>query len=63
MSLVKRNSYSLEKSSTSSEIGTGMLVAGGGGIGLMVLAGLLPFVSLPMLCVLLVLVGIVLKVK
>lgn len=61
MSIVKRNSYS-PASSTKSDIGTGMLVAGLGGTGLVVLAGLLPFISFPMLLVLLVVGGVAMKV-
>lgn len=60
MSLVKRNSYGLEKS-TKSDLGTGALVVGGGGLGLVALAGLIPFVGVFGLCVLLVLAGIALK--
>lgn len=61
MSLVKRNTYGLEKTSGKSAAGTAMVVAGGGGLGLLLLAGLLPFITFPLLCVLLVVGGIALK--
>lgn len=60
MSLVKRNSYGLEKS-TKSDLGTGALVVGAGGIGLTALAALIPFVGVFGVCVLLVISGILLK--
>jgi hypothetical protein len=37
------------------------MVAGGGGLGLLFVAGLLPFITFPILCVLLVVGGIALK--
>lgn len=38
--------------------GKGMVVAGGTGLGLWLVAGLIPFVSLPMLLVVLVIAGV-----
>lgn len=60
MSLVKRNSYAPAKP-VASTVGTGMIVAGAGGLGLLLVAGLLPFITFPVLCVLLVVAGTVVK--
>ena len=61
MSVVKRNSYGVEKAPVRSSVGTGMLVFGAGGLGLTALAALLPFVGVFGVSVLLVLGGIALK--
>lgn len=58
MSLVKTNGYKVLAKSTSGAAGKGMTVAGAGGLGLWFLAGLLPLVSLPVLCVILVVTGL-----
>lgn len=50
----------VSSNSVSGAAGKGMVVAGAGGIGLWFLAGLIPFVSLPVLCVILVIAGVLL---
>jgi hypothetical protein len=57
--LVKYGSKSLMASeSTSGAVGKGLAVTGGAGLGLWFVAGLIPFVSLPMLMVFMVIAGL-----
>ena len=59
MSLVRATQKHLVSGkSTGETVGRGMVVAGAGGLGLWFLAGLIPWVSLPVLCVLLVAGGV-----
>jgi len=58
MSITKRDSYEVEKSSKSG-VGTGLMVAGGGSLLFLFLASFIPF--FPILCVLAVIVGVALK--
>lgn len=55
--LVNRTGYAISKS-PSGTAGKGLVVAGGTGLGLWAVAGLIPFVSLPMLLVAMVVLGV-----
>lgn len=57
-SLVKRSSGVLSSSSTSGRVGKSMAVAGGTGLGLWVLAGMIPFISFPVLMVMFIVAGL-----
>ncbi len=58
-SLVKRAGNGVQVSkSTSGVVGKGLAVTGGAGLGLYFVAGLIPFVNLPMLLVVMVIAGI-----
>jgi hypothetical protein len=64
MSLVSRNSGSLARdNSTTQNVGKGLVVAGGSGVAVAVLAALLPFVGVLGTGVVLALVGLALMVK
>ena len=59
MSLVRATQKQIvSSSSVSGGVGKGLTVAGGTGIGLWFLAGLLPFITLPMLFIGMFIVGI-----
>lgn len=61
--LVRAGRKALATPSLSKEAGRGLALTGVGGLGLWALAGVLPFISLPVLLVLTVLVGGYLWVK
>lgn len=58
-SLVRAGSKAIVQSnSLSGAAGKGMVAAGAGGMGLLALAGVLPFISFPVLCVILIVFGL-----
>ena len=61
--LVRRGASALANTTTGSAVGGTMIKAGGIGAVLYILAGLIPFVSFPMLLAILILGGVALKVK
>ena len=63
MSLVTRNSNTLATTSTTQNVGKGLVVAGGSGVAVAVLAALLPFVGVLGTGVVLALVGLALYFK
>ena len=61
--IAKVTSKALASESLSKDAGRGLALTGAGGLGLWALAGFLPFISLPVLLVLTVLLGGYLWVK